>query len=118
MNCLFCAAKSAPQAKFCSECGSPLSLQICPTCAAVNEKTESTCLTCGHIFARPYEPDEDITVPRIDSRDNFALQHEPDNAGTAPQTASGYIFARQHEPDNAVTVPQTASGYIFARQHE
>src|SRR5882724_260412 len=51
MNCLFCAANSAPQAKFCSECGSPLYLQICPTCAAVNKKTASRCLTCGHTFA-------------------------------------------------------------------
>jgi hypothetical protein len=55
MNCLFCAAKSAPQAKFCSECGSPFSLQICPMCAYVNEKTAATCLKCGHAFALEHE---------------------------------------------------------------
>jgi hypothetical protein len=67
MNCLFCAAHSAPQAKFCSECGSPLSLQICPTCAAVNEKTESTCLQCGHVFALQHEPDVAAAEPHIAS---------------------------------------------------
>ena len=67
MNCLFCAAKSAPQAKFCSECGSPLSLQICPTCAAVNEKTDSTCLKCGYSFALQHEADVAVVVPQIAS---------------------------------------------------
>jgi ribosomal protein L40E len=67
MNCVFCAAESAPQAKFCSECGSPLSLKICPTCTAVNEKTASTCLKCRYTFALQHEPGVAVSVPQMAS---------------------------------------------------
>jgi hypothetical protein len=78
MNCLFCAAKSAPQAKFCSECGSPLYLQICPTCAAVNEKTASRCVTCGHAFA--LQPDRAVAAAVAQTASSLATSLASDAA--------------------------------------
>ena len=61
MKCAFCEAENRPNANFCSNCGSPLTLQVCPKCEAVNEKTAATCINCGQALAKD---------PTLDSGDN------------------------------------------------
>ena len=52
MNCAFCQAENDPTANFCSDCGSPLGLQICPTCETVCEKAAAACTKCGCALVR------------------------------------------------------------------
>jgi hypothetical protein len=37
-------------ANFCSNCGSPLHLQDCPSCEAINNRTAVACVKCGHVL--------------------------------------------------------------------
>src|ERR1700674_406015 len=64
MKCPFCAAESAAQANFCSDCGSPLHLKVCPECESVNEKTAQACMKCGEPLA---VQDESTALPVRDA---------------------------------------------------
>lgn len=45
-TCPQCGADTGPDAKFCDDCGSPLS-KTCPSCAADNEGDARFCAGCG-----------------------------------------------------------------------
>jgi hypothetical protein len=47
MQCAICTASNPPSAKFCNECGSPLSLCICPQCQVIYARTAKACIACG-----------------------------------------------------------------------
>jgi TonB family protein len=49
VKCAICPANNPPAAKFCNECGSPLSLRVCPQCEAVQARTAKTCIACGFV---------------------------------------------------------------------
>jgi hypothetical protein len=55
MSCAFCHAENGPTAKFCSDCGSPLGLQLCPQCETVSEKAAAVCANCGYALVRAEE---------------------------------------------------------------
>src|ERR1700674_4514113 len=65
MKCEFCEAENAPNANFCSNCGSPANLQVCPKCEAINESAAVTCVNCGQALEQgtTSDNDEDRTVP-------------------------------------------------------
>src|SRR2546421_173161 len=46
MLCANCGAENRPGRKFCSQCGSPLSV-ACPACGAPNEPADRFCGECG-----------------------------------------------------------------------
>jgi len=51
-TCRICAHENAADAKYCSECGEPLRLVLCPRCGAVNEATKNLCWQCHHQLSR------------------------------------------------------------------
>jgi hypothetical protein len=46
-SCLFCSHANPAGSKFCNECGSPLHLNPCPECAAINDHEAPKCHQCG-----------------------------------------------------------------------
>ncbi len=55
MSCTSCGTLNAPGAKFCSECGEPLS-QTCPTCGSPVTAGAKFCSECGAPLTAPAEP--------------------------------------------------------------
>lgn len=49
IQCSFCNRENAPDARYCSECGSPLHLRICPNahCGKVSAAEAKQCPHCG-----------------------------------------------------------------------
>jgi class 3 adenylate cyclase/tetratricopeptide (TPR) repeat protein len=50
VNCPSCGSANAPEAKFCSECGSPLA-RVCPSCGSTNAAGAKFCSECGSSLA-------------------------------------------------------------------
>lgn len=46
-TCRFCRHSNPPQSKFCNECGSPVGLQPCPACDAINAGDGIVCHACA-----------------------------------------------------------------------
>lgn len=46
-TCAKCGNANAPEAKFCSKCGAPLT-KVCPSCGATNDDGAKFCSNCGH----------------------------------------------------------------------
>ena len=61
MTCTACGTLNAEGAKFCSECGEPLS-QACPTCGSSVTAGAKFCSECGAPFAANTEPRSATTV--------------------------------------------------------
>jgi class 3 adenylate cyclase len=61
MTCAACGTLNAEGAKFCSECGEPLS-QACPTCGSSVTAGAKFCSECGAPFAANTEPRSATTV--------------------------------------------------------
>src|SRR5262245_15309624 len=57
-DCPFCEHKNSVGAKFCNECGSPLSLAPCKRCGAINNLMDAECQRCGAPLLRPRAPGE------------------------------------------------------------
>jgi len=57
-DCPFCEHKNRAGAKFCNECGSPLSLAPCKRCGAINNLMDPECQRCGAPLLRPRAPGE------------------------------------------------------------
>jgi class 3 adenylate cyclase/tetratricopeptide (TPR) repeat protein len=55
MKCPQCDFDNKPGKKFCTECGTKLTLK-CPECASEIEGTEKFCGECGHNLTTPSEP--------------------------------------------------------------
>lgn len=53
--CLFCKHPNPEGASFCNGCGSPLHLQPCDRCGAIDKRTAATCYKCGGEFPLPAE---------------------------------------------------------------
>lgn len=51
LRCLFCEHPNPIGAKYCNECGTPLHIQPCGACDAVDSRTATRCWRCGHAFA-------------------------------------------------------------------
>ena len=56
MKCAFCQTDNAPKANFCTNCGSPLDLQVCPKCETISDKTAATCMKCGYVLPPAEKP--------------------------------------------------------------
>src|SRR5690349_20946411 len=57
LTCEFCSRVNPAGAKFCNECGSPLSLRPCMSCEAINSAAAATCHRCGaDLAATPDRP--------------------------------------------------------------
>ncbi|NIQ90373.1 MAG: zinc-ribbon domain-containing protein [Gammaproteobacteria bacterium] len=55
MKCPQCDFDNKPGKKFCTECGTKLTLK-CPECGSEIEGTEKFCGECGHNLTTPSEP--------------------------------------------------------------
>lgn len=51
-SCPACEQVNAPEAKFCSACGSPLVMR-CPACRGINVRTRLACHRCGAALVAP-----------------------------------------------------------------
>ena len=61
ISCSFCTNPNPPEAKFCTQCGSPLGLKPCPACEAVNAAAAERCRQCGAAFNE--QPVADVPGP-------------------------------------------------------
>ncbi|WP_300455024.1 zinc ribbon domain-containing protein [Accumulibacter sp.] len=57
LPCLFCKHTNPAEASFCNECGSPLHLQPCEQCGAIDKRSAASCHKCGAEFP-PYVTSE------------------------------------------------------------
>ena len=62
MRCSGCQHGNAPQAKFCEECGTPLT-PSCPTCATQLSPTAKFCPECGHAVTPPSSVERRFVSP-------------------------------------------------------
>jgi len=57
LQCLFCKHFNPAGAAFCNGCGSPMDLQPCEACAAIDKRTARHCYKCGAEFLPLPAPD-------------------------------------------------------------
>lgn len=57
-TCAFCAHANPARAKFCNECASPLNMQPCRECEAVNARHAPSCHHCGAAMQPVADPVE------------------------------------------------------------
>jgi hypothetical protein len=78
LRCLFCNLRNPASAKYCNDCASPLHLQPCNQCGAIDNRAASTCYKCGAQFNVPAAPKR----ARVSAASNRA------RAPAAPKRAS------------------------------
>jgi double zinc ribbon protein len=89
-SCPFCSHSNPAGAKFCNDCGSPLTLKPCRHCEAVNDVAAVECHRCG----------APLDVPAVKSGDAAVLLQHPRRAREAAAPA------KTHEPSEAVARQQ------------
>lgn len=57
LQCLFCNHLNPADASFCNRCGSPMHLQPCDRCGAIDKRSAKSCYKCGSGFTLPAPPD-------------------------------------------------------------
>ena len=80
--CLFCNQCNVASAKYCNECASPLHLQPCNHCRAIDNRTAIACYKCGTKFDVPAAP-EAVSIPAAPD-----LAPAPTATRRAPSAAS------------------------------
>jgi len=88
-SCPFCSHSNPSGARFCNDCGSPLTLQPCPHCEAVNDAAAAECHRCG----------APLDVAAVKSGDAAVLLHpHPAREATTGAKAreASEAVARQH----------------------
>jgi ribosomal protein L40E len=140
LDCLFCAHKNPPGAKFCNECGSPLHLAPCKQCDAINSLNETHCYQCGAALvpldapAQPAQSELELTGaarPSSESRPEPEASepalHEPEGPRVrdAALPRARALDARRSWWDGfmaaaatAVVVLAIAGGGVFYYLHE
>jgi ribosomal protein L40E len=83
--CLECDRANAPDAKFCSDCGSPLQVKLCKHCHKANDYAAHFCQGCGRSLPVP-DPARAGTATGSDS------------TATAPAAGSPLFAARSPAP--------------------
>src|SRR5262245_29830102 len=63
MRCGRCQTDNLPDARFCTECGAPVSAG-CAACGTVNAPTAKFCRRCGHAQSGVMVPPTDVSPPR------------------------------------------------------
>lgn len=104
MQCQFCHAALAPDAKFCRACGKSLT-KICQHCGKPNGIAARFCVGCGHAFS-------DNTVNGVSTEDagTGSPRKTPSLTPPVPQTPHTFQDA---EPENAA--PSYASSPAITR---
>ncbi len=96
LRCLFCNHLNLAGARFCNECGSPLHLQPCSQCGAIDNRTARNCYKCGaefpvHVVSGP------AVAPAPSILDNEATDRALRDAGV--------IIERKSGPESAAQTP-------------
>ena len=65
LQCLFCNQFNVASAKYCNECASPLHLQPCNQCGAIDNRTAGHCYKCGAEFNVPAAPELVPAAPEL-----------------------------------------------------
>ena len=87
LQCLFCNHCNVTSAKYCNECASPLHLQPCNQCGAIDNRTSITCYKCGAEFSVPAAP-ELAPVPAAPKRARVPAASKRARASAAPKLAA------------------------------
>ncbi len=66
-NCPSCGHATAPDYRFCSECGFNLATKACPSCHAPNEAEAKFCTDCGSLLTDEATGGETTDVPPIEA---------------------------------------------------
>lgn len=83
MQCARCHHENPPQAKFCLECGTRLTL-VCADCRAELPTAAKFCIECGHpVAAKPAEPS------RFAAPDSYTPSHLAERILTSKATLEG-----------------------------
>jgi hypothetical protein len=118
-RCLFCLHPNPEGAKFCNDCGSPMELQPCRVCNAVDKRSASHCYQCGAAFPPPLPvpgasdaPEADDAVP--------ATADVPDIPLTVPaaEVRDAHVDERPDvvEPSLVVAEPDAGPPSLVATQ--
>lgn len=86
LRCLFCNLRNVASAKYCNECASPLHLQPCNKCGAIDNRTAITCYKCGAEFNVPAA--KRARVPATSKRARVPAARKRAPAPAAPEPAT------------------------------
>ena len=87
LQCLFCNHCNVASARYCNECASPLHLQPCNQCGAIDNRTAITCYKCGAQFNVPAAP-ELAPVPAAPKRARVPAASKRAGVPAAPKLAA------------------------------
>lgn len=80
LQCLFCNHPNPSGASFCNNCGSPLHLQPCAKCGAIDKRDSKACYKCSEEFSLAAIPEiaarpgtNEIWAEPVTPESNFAL---------------------------------------------
>ncbi len=100
LQCLFCNHHNPAGASFCNACGSPMDLQPCEQCDAIDKRTARNCYKCGAEFAVPAAPAPDPAL----------ATESPDKPLSEPVLVAAYM-AREDAalPSSGLLLPESSS---------
>src|SRR5215467_10255000 len=82
MRCPRCQCENSPQAKFCEECGGPLT-RSCPNCGTPLSASAKFCSECAHPLAEP------LVQPRFSSLESYTPKHLAEKILSSRSTFEG-----------------------------
>lgn len=96
--CLFCKHPNPEGASFCNGCGSPLHLQPCERCGAIDKRTAATCYKCGGEFPLPAE--SELSAESLADEIDSALAALDQPLADPPLDAGGVPSGRPAVPES------------------
>jgi class 3 adenylate cyclase len=78
-ECSKCGTENAPDAKFCQQCGQPLSI-ICANCSEINDPDARFCKNCGNELSQTSKPDQTASLETLQQSAPDDLQAKVRNA--------------------------------------
>jgi hypothetical protein len=113
MKCAFCEVENEPNANFCSNCGTPANLRVCPECEAINESAAIICVNCGQALGPVTTSvgDDEATMPPTapPTKDSDATQPPAEEAKTLLQALEEEIKRQRSVRDAEEAVGKSSS---------
>ena len=106
LQCLFCKHCNLASARYCNECASPLHLQPCNECGAIDNRTAGTCYKCGTQFNVPAAPKR-APVSAAPKRAPASAAPKRARAPAAPKRAPAPAAAPELAAVPAAPVPES-----------
>jgi double zinc ribbon protein len=121
--CPFCQHSNPAVAKFCNDCGSPLTLKPCNQCGAVNDRAAKNCHEChAELTETPRAPEPELISSSAEAADSISSSHRMDFAPTpmpsrrsAPDTVGLFAGRLAASAEVGAEEDQPVDGHVIKR---